>query len=118
MRIEHPPYAVLAEIDRLMSKAIARKTRKALPELCGALVSRGADARAWSKRALGSLDRMAVVACGDPGVVLSDMLSVPVERLASATRDDPRAADLLRFVLSDAYLELRRALGLERGDRT
>ncbi len=31
--IEAPPYAVLAEVEKLVSKAIARRTRKALPEI-------------------------------------------------------------------------------------
>jgi cellulose synthase operon protein C len=117
VRVDHPPYAVLAEIERLVGKAIARKTRKSLPEVCQAIVSRGADARAWSKRALASLDRMALVASGDPTVVLADLLSVPAERVAAAIPGDARAEDLIRFALSDACLELRRGLGLERGAR-
>jgi lipopolysaccharide biosynthesis regulator YciM len=117
VRVDHPAYAVLAEVERLVGKAIARKTRKALPEICSALVARNADARAWSKRALASQDRMALVASGDPGVVLGDLLAVSGERLGPATRGDPRSEELLRFVLSDAYLELRRALGFERGER-
>jgi hypothetical protein len=117
VRVEHPAYAVLAEIERLLGKAIARKTRKALSDVCSALVARGADARAWSKRALSSQDRMALVASGDPAVVLGDLLGVSTDRLGAAVRADPRAEGLLRFVLSDAYLELRRALGLEHGER-
>jgi tetratricopeptide (TPR) repeat protein len=118
VRVEHPAYPVLAEVERLVGKAIARKTRKALPEICSALVARGADPRAWSKRALASQDRMALVASGDPATILGDVLGVSGDRLGAATRGDARAEDLLRFVLSDAYLELRRSLGLERGGRT
>jgi type IV secretory pathway VirJ component len=117
VRVEHPAYAVLAEIERLIGKAIARKTRKALPDICTAIASQGADARTWSRRALASQDRIAAVASGEPPVVLVDALSVPPEKLPQAASSDGRAQELLRFVLSDAYLELRRALGLEGGRR-
>ena len=115
VRIDHPPYAVLAEIERLMGKEIPRKTRKAIPDVCRAIVAQRVDAREWSKRALASLDRIATVASGDPAVVLGDALGVPVERLDKVAATDPRAQDLLRFVLSPQYLELRRSLGLEGG---
>ena len=111
--IDHPPYAVLAEIERLLGKAIARRTRKALPEICRAIVASRVDARAWAKRTLASHDRIAVLASGDPAIVLCDTLGVPVERLGQATIGNPRAEELLRFVLSPQYLDLRRALGLE-----
>ena len=74
IRVDAPSYAVLADVERLLSKAIARKTKKLLPELCKAIVSSGADARAWTRRALSTHSRVALVACGDVGVVLSDVL--------------------------------------------
>jgi len=111
--VAHPTYPVLAEIEKLIGKAIARKTRKLLPDVCHEVVSRNADARAWHKRSLASQDRMATIACGDPGVVLSDVLRVPVEQLESAIKGHARAEELIQFVLSPRYLELRQALGLE-----
>ncbi len=113
VRIETPQYAVLAEVEKLLGKAIARRMRKAIPELCKAVVASGADARAWSKRALASQDRFSVIASGDPGVVLSEVLSVPVDRLAQAVPGNTRAEELLRFALSPSYQDVRRALGLE-----
>jgi hypothetical protein len=110
---DHPPYAVLAEVERLIGKAIARKTRKAIGDVCRAVVASRADARAWSKSALASHDRIAIIASGDPGIVLGDMLNVPLERLGQTVPGNARAEDLLRFVLSPKYLELRRSLGLE-----
>jgi tetratricopeptide (TPR) repeat protein len=110
---EHPPYAMQAEVEKQIGKVISRKTRKMLPEVCGAIVSRNADARAWSKRALASQDRVAAIASGDPGVVLSDALGVAPEKLGPALKGKARAEELFRFVLSAQYLELRRALGLE-----
>lgn len=113
VRIDHPPYAVLAETERLVGKAMARKTRKAITETCRAIGSGGGDARAWSKRALVSQDRVAAVASGDPAVLLSEVLGVSPEKLGPAVKGNARAEELLRFVLSPQYLEIRRALGLE-----
>jgi tetratricopeptide (TPR) repeat protein len=111
--IEHPPYAVLAEVERLLGKAIARKTRKAIGDVCRAIVRTGADARAWSRRALASHDRVATIASGDAAVVLSDVLGASIDRLGPAVKGNARAEELLRFVLSPQYLEIRRSLGLE-----
>ena len=61
----------------------ARRARPS-PDVCRAIVARGADARAWSKRALASHDRIAVVASGDPSVVLSDVLGTSTEKLPQA----------------------------------
>jgi hypothetical protein len=113
--VQHPPYAVLAEVERLLGKAVARKMRKLLPEVCSAIVRSGADARAWSKRALASHDRVAAIASGDASVVLSDVLGVPIDKLGNVVKGNARAEELLRFVLSPQHLELRRALGLEGG---
>ena len=111
--MDHPPYAVLAEVERLVGKAMSRKTRKAIAETCRAVAASGIDARAWSKRALVSQDRVAAVASGDPAVLLSDVLGVPQEKLGPAVKGNARAEELLRFVLSPQYLEIRSALGLE-----
>jgi cellulose synthase operon protein C len=113
--IEHPPYPVLAEVERLLGKAMGRKTRKAIADLCVALVRTGADPRAWSRRALASLDRMAVIASGDCNVVLSNVLGPAPDTLGLGIKGNARGEELLRFVLSPAYLDLRRSLGLEEG---
>jgi cellulose synthase operon protein C len=114
--VQHPPYAVLGEVERALGKAIARRTRKLLPELCRAIVASGADARAWARRALASQDRVAAVASGDPSVVLADVLGAAEGHLAQVVSGNDRAEELLRFVLSPQYLELRRSLGLDGGD--
>lgn len=115
VHVDHPPYAVLGEIEKLVSKSISRKTRKLLPAACAPIANSKLDARAWSRRALASQDRIAAVASGDPSVVLTDALGVPLDRLGQNVPNSPRATDLLRFVMSPVYLELRRALGLEGG---
>jgi hypothetical protein len=47
--------------------------------------------------------------------VLSDVLGVATDKLGPAVKGSARAEELLRFVLSPLYLELRRSLGLEDG---
>lgn len=115
--IAAPAYAVQAEIDKLVSKAIPRRTRKAIPDVCRTFVASQQDARAWSKSAILSLARAAMVASGDATITLADLLEITPERLRETLREtvktDERAASIVRFALSPAYLELRRALGLE-----
>jgi len=113
--IEHPAYAVLAETEKLVGKALPRRTRKAMTEVCRAVAASGADARAWSRRALASHDRVAVIASGDPAVVLSDVTGAPIDGLGPAIVGNVRAEELLRYVLSQDYLDARAALGLESG---
>lgn len=110
--IQAPPYAVLAEVEKLLSKALARKTRKLLQEICQRVVSSRADARVWATRAISSQDRVQALGAGDVTVVLAEVLGVTPDKVPALAKDD-RALELLRFVLSPAYLELRRALGLE-----
>ncbi|MDB4944947.1 MAG: Exonuclease SbcC [Labilithrix sp.] len=111
--VSHPPYAVLAEVERLVGKAIGRRAKAAILPICKAYVGSGQDARQWAARARASQGRIATVASGDVAVVLADVFGEPVERLGAAARDDLRAHELLRFVLSRPYFDLRRALGLE-----
>jgi hypothetical protein len=111
--VDHPPFAVLAEVERLIGKAINRKTRAAIGPICKMFVSSGQDARQWAARARASQGRIGVLASGDVSVVLADVFGEPVERLGAVARDDLRAHELLRFVLSRPYFDLRRSLGLE-----
>jgi predicted Zn-dependent protease len=113
IRIEHPPYPVLAEVERALGKALARRTRKLLQDVCQPIAETNPDARAWSKRAIASQDRIAVVASADPGIVLADESAAPFVGPSRAARGDARAEELLAFVLSRHYLDLRLALGLE-----
>jgi cellulose synthase operon protein C len=115
VQIDHPPYAVLAEVERLIGKAIARKTRKAIAETCRNVVRSNADARVWMKRALASHDRIATIASGDSSVVLCEAFGTSLERLGAVVKSNARAEELIRFVLSPQYLDIRRSLGLEGG---
>jgi hypothetical protein len=111
VRIDAPPFAVLAEVERHISKAIARRTKAAIEPICKRLA--GSDARQWAARARATQARAAALAAGDASVVLADVFNEPIERLGVVARDDLRAHELFRFVLSRPYFDLRRALGLE-----
>jgi tetratricopeptide (TPR) repeat protein len=113
VRVEAPPFAVLAEVERHITKAISRRTKAAIEPICRAYAATGADPRQWAARARASQARAAVLASGDVSIVLADMFGEPVERLGSVARDDLRAHELFRFVLSRPYFDLRRSLGLE-----
>ncbi|HEY8079892.1 MAG TPA: hypothetical protein VIF62_37430, partial [Labilithrix sp.] len=113
VHVDHPPFAVLAEVERLIGKAISRRVRAQIEPICRAIVSTGQDARQWAARARLSQGRFAALASGDVSVVLADVFGEPVERLGQVARDDLRAHELLRWVLSRPYLDMRRALGLE-----
>jgi hypothetical protein len=55
---------------------------------------------------------MSALAAGDVSIVLAHVLQRGREDLADAVKESERAKTLLRFVLSPAYLELRRKLGM------
>jgi cellulose synthase operon protein C len=107
-----PPFAMLAETQRLISKAMSRKVRKTIGEVCQAASASGVPPRDWVSFALSSLDRMAVIAAGDVSLVLADVLSAPRDKLGALVTDKERARSLIAFVLGDRYLELRRQLGM------
>ena len=118
--VETPPYAMLADVEKQMNKAISRKTKKLLPELArsvaGTIMAGGGgknDSRAYAHRALASHHRMALVATGDVPGVLSDMTGEPETHLAPLASERDDVKELLRFALSPTYVELRQALGLE-----
>ena len=110
--IQAPAYAILAEVQRQMSKAMPGKVKRLLPDVCQAIATSHADPIAWFKFAHASLDRAAAIAAGDVSLVLSDVFGLPRERIGSATLESDRARELLAFVLSDRYLELRTQLGM------
>lgn len=99
-----------ADVERALSKAIARKTKARVEPTCRALAKASVDPAAWEIGARLAAERAAVVACGDVALVLAD---------PNAFGGAPRPAnvesvrELLRFVLSRRYVELRRAFGLE-----
>jgi hypothetical protein len=112
MRLEAPAFAILGDVQRQLGKALSRKVKKLLPEICNEVVASRPDVRAWASAAQRSLDRMATVAAGDVSLVLADVLTVPRAELKRAVPGNDRAERILRFVLSPQYLELRARLGM------
>ncbi|HEY1956768.1 MAG TPA: hypothetical protein VGH28_14210 [Polyangiaceae bacterium] len=106
--INSPPYAILAEVEKALKSAMPRKIRKAIPEVCAAVAQSGVDPKSWARAALATQARVSATASGEIGVVLVDMAP-------PATSGDARAIELCKFVLSPAYIQIRRALGLEGG---
>lgn len=113
VRIDSPTYAVQAEIDKLLAKAMSRKTRKLLSEIFQRIASSRSDSRTWARAARASQDRVTVLACGDVGIALSEALGQALQDLSAHVSGNVRAEELLRFVVSSQYLGLRRSLGLE-----
>ncbi len=114
--LQMPAYSVLAETQRLMNKAISRKTKKVLPDIAQAVAKQlggGGDLRTFRGHALRTLDRAAAIATGDAGAALAQIVGAdaPAAKIAA----DPRAAAMLRFVWSDDYFALRKQLGLGIG---
>jgi hypothetical protein len=109
-----PQATVLADTERALSKAMSRKIKAAIVPICSAFVTRKQDAAVWAGRARASQGRIAALASGDVAAVLGDALGLASHAMGSVVvRDDARAHDLLRFVLSRPYFDTRRALGLE-----
>jgi cellulose synthase operon protein C len=113
VRVDTPPLAVLAEVERRVDKAITGKVKTAIGPICRAYVQSGHDPRPWAARARASQARVAALASGDVSVVLADIFGEAPPRLSAIAREDLRAHELFRFVLSRPYFEVRRALGLE-----
>jgi len=114
--LQTPAYSVLAETQRLISKAISRKTKKVLPEVAQAVARQlggGGDLRTFRGHALRTLDRAAAVAAGDPAAAMVGVVgeNAPAAKIAA----DGRALAMLRFVWSDDFFALRRQLGLGIG---
>lgn len=112
INVPNPGYAVFAEVSRSVQKTISRKVKKNATDVCGRFVHSGQDPRAWAEAARRSIDRMAAIAAGEVSLVLSETLRAPRAELAPLVRDSERAKNLLRFVLSPGYLELRKKLGM------
>lgn len=111
--LQSPAYSVLAETQRLMSKAVTRKTKKVLPDVAQAVARSQPDLRAFRGHALRTLDRAAAIAAGDPAAAILQVVGEGAS--AEKIGNDPRATAMLRFIWSDDYFALRKQLGLGIG---
>lgn len=110
--VQSPPYAIFSEVQRTFHKEISRKVKKVLPDVAQRVAASRQDAVAWAQAARRSIDRMAMIAAGDVSLVLSDVLATPREKLGARVPTNHRARQLLGFVLSPSYIELRKKLGM------
>jgi tetratricopeptide (TPR) repeat protein len=113
VRVDAPAFPSLAETQKAIDKAIARRTKGVIEPICRAFAASGVDARQWATRARSSQSRAGLIASGDVVLVLADLFGESIDRLPAMAKNDPRAHELLRFTLSRPYFDLRRALGLE-----
>jgi len=109
--VDSPPFALLGEFQRQLSREMPRKVRKQLTELARAFADSGQDPVLWYRAATSTLDRMAAVAAGDVSWVLASDTRHR-GRLSGSREAQARAERLLAFVLSPTYLELRDKLGM------
>lgn len=111
VQIPSPQYAMLGEFTRELGKAMPRRIKKAVSDLCEQIRAGQEDPIAWSHAAISSLDRMATIAAGDVSWVLAGS-ERDRGQLGASIEAHRRAARLLSFVLSPSYLELRQKLGM------
>jgi hypothetical protein len=110
VRLESPPYAMLAEFERLLAKEMPRRVRKVLPEIAAAIASSREDPLAWVRAARSSLDRMAAIAIGDVSWVLAT--DGNRGQAPFTTEQRLRAERLISFVLSPSFFAVRDKLGM------
>lgn len=112
VQVQSPAYAMLGEFERQLGKAMPRKLKKVLPNLAAAFAQSGQDPTHWVEAASGTLDRMAAIAAGDVSQV-SLLIENSGRGVPPQTQlGQRRLHNLLGFVLSPAYLDLRARLGM------
>jgi tetratricopeptide (TPR) repeat protein len=112
VKMKEPPFAVYPEVSRAVKKAMSRKVRKLIGPICQRVQQSGVDPNAWAAAAQRSIDRMALIACGDASVVIDDIVGPPDAPARKAIAKSDRAKRLLSFALSPDYLSLRQKLGM------
>jgi len=109
--LRSPPYALVDEFSRLVSSALPRRYKPQLTSLASAIAEANLAPELWIAAARGTLDRLAVIACGDVSQVLAPVTGQRGRR--PTTREaEQRASRVLSFVMSPSYFELRHKLGL------
>lgn len=105
-----------ASVVRALTKALGRKDRKELSLLAARLDGDPLDVAGWQHAMLRTADRLGLVLAGDVAASLRVIVDfngqVPV---AEQLNENTRALELLRFALSERYLKLRLAAGLDEG---
>ena len=107
-----PPFTVYPEVERVMRKAMSRKVRKAIVEICQRVQQSGQDVAEWATAARRSIDRLALVAAGDASIVIDDIVGAPDAPARKTMKTNERAKRLLAFALSPGFLAIRKKFGM------
>ena len=110
--VPEPRYAVYKEVERVINKSLSRKLRKAIVGTCQRVLDAGGDVHTWAAAARRSIDRMTLIAAGNPSIVIDQVVGLAGTPARSALDSNVRAKRLLSFALSDEYLALRHKLGM------
>jgi tetratricopeptide (TPR) repeat protein len=109
-----PHYARLDDFKRQLARALNKSERKALAARAGSLRIAHADIARWVEACVGTLDRIAALAVGDPSWVVAQ-----IETKERGDTRDPgalsaRTRRIMAFTLSATFAELREKLGMTR----
>jgi hypothetical protein len=100
----------LGELPRTLSRALPRKVRKMLPELCAALGDGGRDMPRQCELLLFQARRLGLAIGGDLQASLDDVVGAMAARETIASSDG--AVDLIRAWTSGPMALMRKKLGL------
>ncbi len=112
IHMTEPAYTIYPEVRRALHSELTRKLKKQLPELCQRIAGSQPDVARWAAAARRSIDRMALVACGDASVLLDAVVGPEGTPARHAIESNERAKDILRFALSPELLALRAKFGM------
>ncbi len=110
--VPEPRYAVYKEVERVINKSLSRKLRKSIASTCQRVIDAGGDVHVWAAAARRSIDRMTLIAAGNPSIVIDQVVGLAGTPARSALDSNVRAKRLLSFALSNEYLALRHKLGM------
>ncbi|MBI2898320.1 MAG: hypothetical protein HYY06_32520 [Deltaproteobacteria bacterium] len=111
-QVPAPPLLRLAEFTESLPRALSRKVKKALPEPAQAFAS-GPDHAEWALAERHTANRAGALYSRDPAAALALVIGATPD--PAAVRRSPEGVELVRFVLSPAFLALRREAGLGIG---
>jgi hypothetical protein len=110
--VPEPPYAVYHEVARAIQKAMNRRVRKLVGEVCQRILHSGSSPPVWAEAARRSIDRMALISAGDAASVADQIIGPGGSRGRAEMESNVRLKRLLAFALSSEYLALRKKLGM------
>lgn len=117
LEVEGVDEAALAECSSALSKKLAPRLQRPLAELARLVIGSGMPLRQQVRRAACSMQRAGLLFAGDVAVVLGELVGPPLPEEDVAARlarlqQSPAALDLVSWLLSDRYAEMRRGVGI------